>query len=870
MFRLRVLGGFALEGAPGAPAPPRPQRRGDAVLAVLAVCGDLGCTRDRLLALLWPDSDEARGGQALRDAVYVIRRATDPGTVRSEGGLLRLDPAVVTSDVSAFAEALAAGRHADAVRAYGGPLLNGFHMDAAPEFERWLDGARARLAREYAEALEHLAAAAESAGAWREAAGWWGRAVEHDPLNSHFVLRQVRALETIGDRANAFRAADVHARRLREELDLEPDSEVLANIERIRRGEGRVRPPGAARRDEGPGARGHASDGLAPVPEPALPSDGGMPLVSSPAAVTKRRLLRRSWPAGVAAALLLVAGASGVGPRLVGHAAVLRAPRTAIAVLPCRSLSADTSYAFLAGGLHDELLTRLYKVSSLTVVGRTSVAGYRETSKTPRQIAAELNVGSIAECSVQVAGRHLSVNVEVLDPFTKRALWAEQYDSTLDDALAVQSDIARRIVAAVGATLTGREAEAIAAAPTQSSQAYQFYLQGLDYLRRPGLLRPNLEAAGALFDRALALDSAFAPAHAGSAIAHFALYDLRYAPVPGVLERATRETRAALRLAPDLPEAHLAAGLARYRGRRDVRGALQEFRLAARGAPNDAEPWMWIGIANAALGQRDSMSVAFDRARRLDPRNTVLFHVIGDQLHYLHRYREAIEAYRREAALAPDVAQARLSMAWSYILWKGDLDTLRAVLRDLPPEGDPGMGGGSIRGDRLALLMMERRPDSVLALLRRMGAENNPGLEVNFLATAQRMRGDTAAALAAYAAALHALDARERAHPDDPDVHTNRGIALASLGRRAEALREARWIAATEQYRSDPDVAANRALILALAGETSAALTDLERALVGPSTVSAPMLRLFPSWDPILVDTRFQALLLRYAEPRPL
>ena len=98
MFRLRVLGGFALEGPSGAAPPTRPQRRGDAVLAVLAVCGDLGCTRERLVALLWPESDEARAQQGLRDALYAIRRALDPGAVLSVGRLLRLDPTVV-SDV---------------------------------------------------------------------------------------------------------------------------------------------------------------------------------------------------------------------------------------------------------------------------------------------------------------------------------------------------------------------------------------------------------------------------------------------------------------------------------------------------------------------------------------------------------------------------------------------------------------------------------------------------------------------------------------------------------------------------------------------------------------------------------------------------
>jgi len=148
-------------------------------------------------------------------------------------------------------------------------------------------------------------------------------------------------------------------------------------------------------------------------------------------------------------------------------------------VLPFRNLSADSSHAYFAAGLHDELLTQLAKVASLRVVGRTSVRGYEETSKPLRQIGEELAVGSIVEASVQVIGNRLRVTVQLLDPVTQADLWTESYDRTLGDAFAVQSDIAQRIVTAVGATLTSAEAGAIAAAPTRNAAAYDFYLQGL-------------------------------------------------------------------------------------------------------------------------------------------------------------------------------------------------------------------------------------------------------------------------------------------------------------------------------------------------------------------------------------------------------
>jgi len=870
VFRLRVLGGFALEGPPGAAAPPRPQRRGDAVLAVLAVCGDLGCTRERLVALLWPESDEARAQQGLRDALYAIRRALDPGAVLSVGRLLRLDPAVVASDVLSFTQALGAGRRADAVQAYAGPLLEGFHVDDAAEFEHWLEGERARLARQYAEALEHLARAAESADAWHDAVRWWGRAVEHDPVNSHFVLQHARAMAAIGDRPNALKAAEVHARRLREELDLAPDADFLASIERIRRGETPARQGILPRLTPGPADPEGAHQLLLPRESAATPSADAAPALVAPITPVRRGRHWEQW-AAAAAVIIVLSGVFALGRWLKVHAAGPLPPRTAIALLPCTNLTSDSAHAYFAGGLHDEILTGLTKVASLTVSGWQSLTEYQETSKPPRQIARELGVGSIAKCSVQVVGNRLHVNVLLFDPVTSVNLWGNSYDTTLDNAFAVQSDIARQIVAGVGETLTSTEAAAIAEAPTQNKQAYTFYLQGRDYFWRPGFFRQNLESAQQLYQQALALDPAFALAHAALSNLHFLMYHV-YDPTPTRLEQARREAALAVRLAPDLPQAHLAAGLMHYSAG-DPRGALAEFELGRNGAPNDAELWGWISNVNLDLGNWDSVLVAVDHARRLDPRNANLLHGIGDKYHYLHRYRQAIEAYRSALALAPDLVQTRLSLAWSYILWKGQLDTLRAVLRGLPQDADAGLGGGRIIGDRFALFMMERRPDSALSLLRVSPWAIGPSADATLARTTTAaavyiLRGDTAAARAAYDTAAAILDSRERAHPEDGGVHAMRGAVLAWLGRRAEAVREAHWLQGRDAYRQDRDWAMGVALILMRVGEVDSALAQVERALAGPSTITAPYLRLQADWDPIRNDPRFQALLVKYADPQ--
>lgn len=236
-YRVRVFGGFAVEKLSGEAAPPLPQRRADAVLAVLAVCGPIGCTRDRLVAFLWPESDDAHARHNLRDAVYAIRRTLGADAVSGSADTLRLDPAVVTSDVREFAEALEAGRLADAVTTYRGPLLDGFHLSGAPEFDQWVDGERNRCFRERQQALKRLAKREEEEGRWDGAADWWGRAVAGDPLNSRLVVRRMVALTRAGDRANAIQEGQAHCLRLASELDLEPDEAFLEELERVRSGE---------------------------------------------------------------------------------------------------------------------------------------------------------------------------------------------------------------------------------------------------------------------------------------------------------------------------------------------------------------------------------------------------------------------------------------------------------------------------------------------------------------------------------------------------------------------------------------------------------------------------------------------------------
>ncbi len=570
------------------------------------------------------------------------------------------------------------------------------------------------------------------------------------------------------------------------------------------------------------------------------------------------------------ALVVIVAGAVALG-RWLRVAASSRHPRTAIAVLPLENLSAGGPYAYFAGGLHGELLTQLAKVAALSVRARTSVTGYAGTTKTIKQIGDELAVGTVVEGSVQVVGDRLRVNVQLIDTRTDAPLWAERYDSTLDDAFAVQSAIARRIVDAVGATLTTAEAGAIAAAPTTNPEAYRFYLHGEEYLRRPGFVAANFDSAQRSLERALAVDSGFALAHASLSEVHSFKYILAYDPTPEGAAAARSEAETALRLAPTLPQAITAMGWVYAHIDHDYRRALGEFRRASELMPGSAELWSAIGFQFASLGEWAEWQAAYQKAIELNPRDASLFFDLGgNTLWQLHRYQEALAAMERALVLAPDVAYASVARGFIYVIWRGQLDTLRAVL-DRGPESFGPMGSALYWRVRLAL--WERRPDQVLALIpdpRRVVFEWQDSYEpaALYAGWAHQLRGDGTAARSSFEAALVQLDSALRGLQGDYRLRASRGLALANLGRRAQALREAEWLRTTRACNGCPgetNLRTGRAKILAQLGMAGDAVAALEPLLNGPSWyVSVSMLRLDPLWDPIRTDPRFQALLRKY------
>jgi DNA-binding SARP family transcriptional activator/TolB-like protein/tetratricopeptide (TPR) repeat protein len=252
MIALHLLGAVRLTDAGGRPLSALPaQPRRFALLAYLAAATPHGTRRrDHLLPLFWPELDQVRARAALRQALHVLRGELGRDVLVTRGDEeIGLDFAQLRCDVLDFERAIAAGEPEAALDHYRGPLLDGFFIAAAPEFERWLESERAHLQEAAAGAAGALIARSETAGDFAAAAGWARRAIRLAPLDEGLLRRLIGLLDRTGDRAGALAAYEEFARRLARDFDAQPAAETRDLLAAVRARESAVRaaplPPAA-------------------------------------------------------------------------------------------------------------------------------------------------------------------------------------------------------------------------------------------------------------------------------------------------------------------------------------------------------------------------------------------------------------------------------------------------------------------------------------------------------------------------------------------------------------------------------------------------------------------------------------------------
>jgi TolB-like protein/Tfp pilus assembly protein PilF len=537
-----------------------------------------------------------------------------------------------------------------------------------------------------------------------------------------------------------------------------------------------------------------------------------------------------------------------------------------IAVLPFENRSDEKENAYFADGIQDDVLTNLSKIGDLKVISRTSVMLYRGKASNVREIGKALGVSTILEGSVRRVGNRVRVNVQLIDASNDEHVWAEDYDRDLTDVFAIQTDLAQKIARELQAKLSPAEKVQIERKPTDNSEAYLAFMQGNEICHRADRFRSNTEKAEQLFEKATKLDPKFASAFAALAWVHdWSYHD--FDPTPARKDRARAAADTAIRLQPDLPEAHLALGFYHYYCERDYQAALNQFAIAKQSLPNSAEVYMAIGAIERRQGKWEESTANLERAVSLSPKDAWILQNLADNYYATRNFEAADMIFDRAIEAAPESFGPRAEKAKLAVAWKGDLSAAEKELRQVSTGVDP---DGAATLARMELLLLQRKFPDALAVLKQtpQDASHYDKPRELFEGAIYTLLNDKEKAFSAFARARPIAEKAVRESPDDASRHATLGLILAGLGENDAAIAEGKHAAELLPESQDaldgPKMTVALAQIYAWTGESDQALQLLDRSLSTANGVTVPFLRLDPIWDPLRNDPRFQALIDRY------
>jgi len=551
-----------------------------------------------------------------------------------------------------------------------------------------------------------------------------------------------------------------------------------------------------------------------------------------------------------------------------------RPEEKSIAVLPFENFSPAKDNAFFADGIQDDILTSLAKIRDLRVISRSSVMAFRDAAgQNLRNIGRKLAVANILEGSVRKEGDRVVVNVQLIDTQNNRQIWANRYDRTLVDSLGLQGELAGEIADMLRARLSDDEKAQAAAKPTQNADAYVFYLRANQISRNPDTLLEDYKTAEQLYTQAIELDPNFALAHArlASVCAEVFRY---YEPTDSWKTKAFAEAETALRLQPNLAEGHFALGQCIYWMDKDYDRALEQFEIASRLAPNNADTRRLIAAIERRQGKWQEALEAYERVAKLDPQNPSTARELMYTNSSMRRWPEAVRWAEQMRALAPSSLVAKIQNGYAHFQWKGDTRLLKSMLDEIPAGVDP---DGSVTAARWDVAMLQRDYSAAKNILETSSASeisySIAGLtpKIFLEGCTYLAQGDNANAQQAFEQARPAFEAAVREAPESAERHASLGWLYALMGRKNDAVAEGqRAVQLKPESKDAVDGSLMNgylALIYGRVGENDLAIPLIERLLITPGAVDSTDYSITVNdlkhrweWDPLRNDPRFQKL----------
>jgi eukaryotic-like serine/threonine-protein kinase len=580
---------------------------------------------------------------------------------------------------------------------------------------------------------------------------------------------------------------------------------------------------------------------------------------------------RSKTPAIVAAAVVLLAIAAGLfwSRHKSSPAPSAAAGAKRVAVLPFENLGAAEDDYF-ADGIADEVRGKLTAIPGVDVIARGSSTPYKKTTKTPREIAKELDANYLLTATVrwEKGGGNNRVQVrpelvEIRESGAPLSRWQQSFDASLTDVFQVQSDIATRVAKELGVALGATAQKGLAERPTQNIEAYEAFLRGENISGSLVAVDPTtVRKALAFYEQAVALDPAFAQAWKQVSIAN-SLLQINGVPSQEQLERARQAAEKAIAIAPNAPYGYSAMGTFRRLVLSDYAGALESYRKAQSIAPADAMLTRGIGASEQGLGHFDRAVEMFREAARLDPRGAGNFSALGVALLRLRHPAEARQALDRALAIAPSSLIENLYRAMTYLA-EGNLAGARDSLKTSSGHIDPTTLVAALGTYEDIAWVMDESQQDLLFRLTPSAFDDDRGSWALALSQVAALRKDEATSRRLAGEAAKIVEEQLKTAPDDASLHSSLSQAYGYQGRKEEAVREGLRAVAIRPVSKDatngPFLQHQLARVYILNGEPEKALDLLEPLLKMPYWLTPAWLRIDPNFDPLRKNPRFEKL----------
>jgi serine/threonine-protein kinase len=541
-----------------------------------------------------------------------------------------------------------------------------------------------------------------------------------------------------------------------------------------------------------------------------------------------------------------------------------------LAVLPFENLG-DSADAYFADGVAEAVRGKLSRLVGLDVIARGSSNQYRHTTKAPQEIARELGADYLLTATVRWekapgVGSRVRVTPELVDVGPGRAprtRWQDSFDASLTDVFQVQADIATTVAGALNMALGDSARRDLTTQPTHNLAAYDAFLKGEAASQSMGVSLPaSLRPAIGFYEQAVALDSSFVTAWAQLARARALLY-INGTPTPELAAQARQAAERAQALGPGRPEGPQALGTYYTFVVGDNRQALAAYEAGLKLAPNNVDLLGSVASVEQRLSRWGAALTHLTKASALDPRSANPPRLIGTALLLLRRYPEAQAALDRAGALAPTNLPV-FAFKTMLTLAQGDLASARSVIRTALTTFGPATLFASFASYWDLYWPLDDAQQQQLLALAPSDFDDDRAAWALVRAETEHLRGHPAEVQVYADTARLAYEEELRAAPQDPQRHAYRGVALAYLGQKAEAIQEGERAVALMPISRDALIGAylqhDLVRIYLLVGEPEKALDQLEPLLRMPYHLSPGWLRIDPTFAPLKGNPRFENL----------